>query len=212
MSPLRRAINLGQPKKVRKILEEAGPTAPDLINEDYTSDCFFCCFRNSQNPLHTAMSFPTSCREIVHTLIEFGGDPNERDVNGRTCLHRAGRQNNLHFAELFINANADMYLQDGDGYNVFHSAVLSPNGIRNQNVSVLEYFISLGKPGDLESKDRQGGTPLHVAAACDNVAAVKVLLNAGADFNAVNNKGLKPKDLAKGETLRVFEEFERQQQ
>jgi ankyrin repeat protein len=85
--------------------------------------------------------------------------------------------------------------------------VLSPIGIQNRSAVVLEFFLGMAKPGDLDLRDKQGATVLHVAAACEHVAAVQVLLAAGADVNAVNQNGQKPRDLAKGETLRVFEEF-----
>ena len=38
-SPLRRAILDNDDSKVERILQEAGEGSPDLINEDYTSDC-----------------------------------------------------------------------------------------------------------------------------------------------------------------------------
>lgn len=182
--------------------------APDLINEDYTSDCFFCCFRNTQNPLHTAISYPSGCREIVPLLVEYGGDVNERNSVGRTCVHRAARQNNIEFTKLFMEHGGDLYARDPEGYYPIHSAVLSPLGMQHKNAAALEYIISLGKPEDVELKDNHGATPLHIAAACDFAVAAEVLLKHGADLKAVNDQGRTPKDLAGPAVRRVIQEFE----
>ncbi len=38
-SPVRRAILKNDTVKLQEILEDAGEGSPDLINEDFTSDC-----------------------------------------------------------------------------------------------------------------------------------------------------------------------------
>ena len=47
-STLRRTMRNDDIIGLREILEDAGPGAADLINEDYTSDCLFNCTRNVQ--------------------------------------------------------------------------------------------------------------------------------------------------------------------
>ena len=57
ISPLRRAVRANRPDHLKDILEKAGRGAPDLINEDYTADCFLdICQRNNNHVLHTAIS------------------------------------------------------------------------------------------------------------------------------------------------------------
>ena len=55
-SPIRKAILNQDNDSLEKILQEAGEGAPDLINEDFTSDCLCNRARNVQPPLHTAFA------------------------------------------------------------------------------------------------------------------------------------------------------------
>lgn len=62
-SPLRRAMLEDDEETVRRILQNAGDGAPDLIDNDVTSDCFCNSARNIQSPLHTAMA-----KEKINTV------------------------------------------------------------------------------------------------------------------------------------------------
>ena len=66
-SPLRRAIDMGNVKQLTKFLEAAKEGAPDLINEDTTSDCLFNpFFRNYRPPLQSAiLKDRPQCAEVL---------------------------------------------------------------------------------------------------------------------------------------------------
>ncbi len=49
---------------------------------------------------------------------------------------------------------------------------------------------------DVNSRDKEGATPLHSSIFTGNIEIVKLLLNHGAKINARDNKGLTPLTLA----------------
>ena len=55
---------------------------------------------------------------------------------------------------------------------------------------------------DVNRRSHNGETALHVAARCDNATAVRVLLDAGADTNAVDNTGKTAADVSASEVTR----------
>lgn len=59
--------------------------------------------------------------------------------------------------------------------------------LRNRNTGTIIALLDQGAP--VNSKNRYGNTPLHVAARNSNVAIVKELIERGADVTATNNKG-----------------------
>ena len=197
ISPLRRAIRKNDYKEAELILDEAGEGAADLINEDYTADCFLAfCQRNVQNPLHTALGYQGRER-IVHLLIQKGADVNSAGQDGQTPLHKAAKQNNLSFAEVLVESGADIHGQDDKGWSPVHCASMSLVSRMNCDLSVLRFLVEqVGATDDVHLKDDAGNTPLHVSAKWDNATSFVYLLSKGADLNAVNNSGNKPLDLA----------------
>lgn len=201
-SPLRRAIRNNDPATLREILAEAGDGSPDLINEDYSADCLlgFCnCQRNFQSPLLSAITL-TKSYEIVEILLKYGADPTSTGAWQQTGLHLAGRQNNLPLAKLLIKYHADLYQTDSDSHYPIHAAALSDAASRSGNVDVLTYYLEeVGKSEDVALKNGFGNTPLHEASRWNNVAAIRYLLDHGADRRETNEAGQTAHDLAKSD-------------
>ena len=198
ISPLRRAIRDRDAKKVEHLLKEAGQGAPDMINEDYTADCFLACMvRNTKSPLHTAMTLQVW--DIVCILLKYGADPECPGVWNQTALHIACRQNNLNLVKhLLEEYHADVDALDEFGQRPLHSSCLSPHAIYGEDISVLKYFHEIGKlqPTELMLTDDRGNTPLHTAASHSHVTAVKYLLSLHADVKLVNENGETPYEVA----------------
>eukprot|EP00742_Colponemidia_sp_Colp-10_P024549 GILJ01029485.1.p1 GENE.GILJ01029485.1~~GILJ01029485.1.p1 ORF type:complete len:143 (-),score=27.12 GILJ01029485.1:167-547(-) len=68
--------------------------------------------------------------------------------------------------------------------NVLHSAAV------NNSAAVLK--LMLAKNVNINSKNTNGETPLHWAAAYARLSAILVLVNNGADITATTNKGHTP--------------------
>jgi ankyrin repeat protein len=65
--------------------------------------------------------------------------------------------------------------------------------IRLTSLETLKSYIANGF--DINSKDSEGNTELHRVCYDNLVREVKLLCAAGADVNAVNNKGIRPIDI-----------------
>ncbi|ORC93374.1 putative 6-phosphofructo-2-kinase/fructose-2,6-biphosphatase [Trypanosoma theileri] len=95
--------------------------------------------------------------------------------------------------------------------------------VRASNASQLQYLLEK-KLCNVNERDYNGGTPLHVAAFEGNEAIVRVLVSFGADIMAMDNMGRTPLDWAAANrhssvcryllalTKRNLSVFERQQQ
>lgn len=69
-------------------------------------------------------------------------------------------------------------------------------GVFKERMSVTEVASHLAAGADVQVRDREGNTPLHLAMAFGNEAVPEALMAAGANVNARNNAGLAPIHLA----------------
>lgn len=66
---------------------------------------------------------------------------------------------------------------------------------KNGDNSIIKDYIQLGK-ADIETKDNNGQTALHLAAANGHTATVVLLLSNGANINAIDTNGCTPLHLS----------------
>ena len=69
--------------------------------------------------------------------------------------------------------------------------LVASNGKRTADVEQM-----LANGADVNSKDKSGMTPLHIACFFGHIGTVQVLIRYGADVNAVDDKGETPLHLA----------------
>lgn len=86
-------------------------------------------------------------------------------------------------ARWLIAQGADISARDAYGETALHSHAGRWNGR-------IELLVELG--ADVNDSAEGRGTPLHRAAATGNLSAARVLLDHGADANAVNHSGATP--------------------
>lgn len=79
-----------------------------------------------------------------------------------------------------ISRGSDINKRNKDGQLAIFLA------IQNNHADVVRYLIENG--ADLTLQDQYAGTPLHNAAYMGNVEIAKLLIDAGADVNAVSNR------------------------
>ena len=194
-SSLRKAMLKNDVAEVQSILDEAGDGAPDLINEDYTSDCLCSRDRNVQTPLYTAIG--RDFDGVVKVMLQYGGDINTPGLWGQTGLHLAAKRNNVTLCKLIVEYGADLKAEDRVGKRPIHAAAISFVANRAGNTDALKYVLEeIGEPDDVHLQDVDGRTPLHDAAKYGHTLAVEYLLLKGADPLGKNNTGKTPLDEA----------------
>ena len=122
-------------------------------------------------PLHLASFF--YFREVISTLIKAGADVNARDNEAMTPLHYATGALASGMSEL-LNADTVDSLIDAVAEIGATISVLAAAG------------------ADVNAKSKEGMTPLHCAAATNNIpghTALTALIVMGADVNALGRDG-----------------------
>lgn len=128
--------------------------------------------------------------EIVKLLLENKADVNYQDPANylRTPLHAAICEDEFDIAVLLIAAGANLNIQDKNGKTVLHQAAHCSKGSDDKLITI---FNTIPKDRfNLDKCDKDGNTPLHLAAKLKNE---KVLLfwlkNFSCNLNARNNEG-----------------------
>ena len=135
--------------------------------------------------------------EAVGILQRYGTDVNIRDSWQNTPLHKAACYNqDPEVTQLLIARGADIHAR-----NQFDQLPIHCIARANKNPEVLRSFFEVIFNSMILSQvheiDMWGNTPLHYAAKYNtNVGFVEILLENGADVNALNYEAENPVDLA----------------
>ncbi|XP_076337385.1 protein phosphatase 1 regulatory subunit 16A-like isoform X1 [Tachypleus tridentatus] len=167
---------------------------PDSTNEDGLTALHQCCIDDSE--------------EMMKLLIEFGANVNAKDSEQWTPLHAAATCGHLHLVKYLIAKNADLLAVNADGnmpYDIceddctldYIESEMAKRGVtqemidetraatERQMLSDLKLLAENGE--DLEYRDYQGATPLHIAAANGYLTVVEFLLDHHVSTDAIDN-------------------------
>jgi excisionase family DNA binding protein len=140
----------------------------------------------------------------VQSLIEAGANVNEKDAAGRTALMIAANRGHTYVVQLLLERGADATVKDNNGQTAMEAA--ESRGFQ-RIVSMLEKFSTSAQPEGSRSL-KSGAAPrlsLHRAVDDGDFAALKSLIEAGADLNSRSNDEWTPLMLAtiKGHTAMI---------
>jgi ankyrin repeat protein len=112
--------------------------------------------------------------DAVKSLLEYGADPNIVDVHGTTALHEAVKNGNEPTMDLLISRGAKLCMGESLAASVLCQAVF------DGDILFLRRLLRAGIHVNASDYDKR--TAAHVAAAEGNVAALKTLVEFGADL------------------------------
>lgn len=112
--------------------------------------------------------------ELLRILVSKGLNVNAVDTRGRSPAHAAAMNNHVTALAVLIGAGR----RSPSPPSVPPTSALA-GGVRGRDIRLL----------DLEARDVDGATPLHLAVAAGQLAAVGCLIDAGADVNACDGAG-----------------------
>jgi len=126
-------------------------------------------------PLHYAVKEPHAMN--AWKLLFSGALVDARDYRGMTPLLHMFSSSNTEMIKLLLQGNASVNMQDVDGRTTLSRAVEVGN-----KLVVQLLFQESGTRVNL--KDKNGVTPLHLAAAFKHLQLAEMLIRPSADLNA----------------------------
>jgi ankyrin repeat protein len=141
------------------------------------------CDENGDTPLLVAIG--ANNVNAVRRLLEIGADPTKRNYDGLTPFQVVATGNkDLEILDLLLEYE-DVDINDGgqSGYTVLHWAMAT------SNVTAARFLLSKGANPNVA--DRNGATPLHVAACCASTTdVIKLILETKkVDINVRDKNG-----------------------
>lgn len=144
----------------------------------------------------TALHIASICGQIkiVDYLLQQCANTNIQDNNGLTPLHCASIRGHQNTLLLLLHANCDSTIIDNYGNTSLHYAT---DYGHDTCVKALLYFTEQNRIIiDINSRNKNGDTPLHLASKWGYTIIVDILLEHGANTRIKNKKGQLPSTIA----------------
>lgn len=152
--------------------------------------------RNNEGstPLHTiALYARTSAgTDLTSFLIFHGAEINAQNKYGCTPLHYAVNKSNISVIITLLNAGAGVNIQDIGGSTPLHFLLGQLNCGTIETEQIFSRVLAPKFRVNLNLKNCDGNTLLHVAASCSSEKIFFMLLKAGAVVNIKNNQNATP--------------------
>jgi ankyrin repeat protein len=151
-----------------------------------------------RTPLLVA-AYTTGSFESVKFLLSRGADAKKADATGLTPLHAAVAANDVAMAKLLLESGSDANAQANIPQSATPLMLAGQNGNTDLIKLLLAKDVSVNAHSSSTNSRVQNGviqfgavTALHTAALAGNAEAVKLLIDAGANVNAEDVRGMTP--------------------
>jgi hypothetical protein len=125
--------------------------------------------------------------QTAELLHQNGADPNVRGDDESTPLQSAAYDGNLRIVQELIKYNADINAGDYEGDTAIYDA---SRGHTLDCPNIVRLLLEHG--ADVDVRQNEGLTPLHMASMKGALEVARVLLEHGADVQAEDNRGRTP--------------------
>jgi uncharacterized protein len=126
---------------------------------------------------------------IARHLLSEGAQVNDGDGSGSPALRQACTGGNRAMVELLLEAGADAVTPNEGGNTPLLCAAM------RRHVGIVRALLAHGC-GDIDARNRDGGTALWWACYAGHADVVLLLLDAGADSRIAETQGRTPLDIA----------------
>ena len=143
--------------------------------------------RNKEGVTPLAIAIQSADITTIRHLTDSGASIHTQDTNGKSPLSMAFEMNDKVFEATLNEDNCDT--QDSEGNTPLHIAL-----INDAPMEKIQYIIGLTK--DVNIRNRDGDSPLYIAASKNMEKVGKLLLEKGADIFSTNKDNYSPLRLA----------------
>jgi len=112
--------------------------------------------------------------EVFCYLTEIGADINIHDINSNSALHHAASMGSVEIIKILLDKGMSVDLTNAENSTLHLSALI-------RNLEVMEALCERGAP--LNNADKDGETPLFLAARCGKTEVFHYLTDVATDIN-----------------------------
>ncbi|KAJ6248331.1 ankyrin repeat [Anaeramoeba flamelloides] len=156
---------------------------------------------NGFAPIHNSVL--ANSKDVLRIFVNMSTNLDIMTSVGKTSLHYATESENIELVKILIRSGANTELRDFDGLTAYEIARLKGNKV------LCDQFLSLKgdslihkaakeknqkevlrilkqNPLEAQNIDKFGKTSLHISAEMGDISTIKILLNYGANINALS--------------------------
>jgi ankyrin repeat protein len=185
---------------------------------------------HGESPLHILITLNRK-PETIQALLNGGADVSLRNIDGQTPLYAAVRENRVSIIPLLLAYGSDIFAADNSGITPFDralaikgpvlTALITPETVLQRDSAgntMLHAAVNggsdteiaaaiLNQKADVNARNKEGETALHIAVREDYRETGELLLSRGADIFSSNSAGESPLYLALIHPLSVVQWF-----